>query len=385
MATPPAGPEDDQSRSARSADLLAQGRLPLVARERLERLTADSAYTSDLSVGAFAALRTVGFDPVGQVLGTSVYQVGYAGTWMCSGSPWGMGGYPGGIGVPGGVRPPMGPMGGGLLGTLLGGMAGGGMAGGGMPSGGIAGGLPPRPPSRAGGDTHPATRRGVPDYSASLPPAAVAAPLEAALGDMRRRALQRVAEECALLGGDGVVGLRLTSAPFPGSPGVVEFQAIGTAVRARCDVRPRRPFLTHLSGVELATVLRAGWVPTGLALGVAVVIRHDDFYTESARRSLSNVEIPGYTALVQEARDRARDAFGREARAAGGEAAVLERMDLAIHEQACARFAEGHDHVAEVTVVGTSLARFERTGATGPPTLAILRLSAQPRDPARTP
>jgi uncharacterized protein YbjQ (UPF0145 family) len=67
-----------------SAHELVQGRLPLRAQWRLaeQRKRAEAgdpgAFTSDLTVEEFAAIRSVGFTPVGQVLGTAVYNVGYA-------------------------------------------------------------------------------------------------------------------------------------------------------------------------------------------------------------------------------------------------------------------------------------------------------------------
>lgn len=71
---------DDADPSARqdaSARLLASGDLPLVAAQRLAQLRRDGAFTSALSTDEFAALRVVGFDPVGQVMGTSVDHLGY--------------------------------------------------------------------------------------------------------------------------------------------------------------------------------------------------------------------------------------------------------------------------------------------------------------------
>src|SRR3989442_15846324 len=43
-----------------------------------------SALTSD----EFAAIRSVGFEPVGQVLGAAVYNIGYTGGYNCPGA-WG--------------------------------------------------------------------------------------------------------------------------------------------------------------------------------------------------------------------------------------------------------------------------------------------------------
>jgi len=61
-----------------SAAELAAGRLPLRAQWRLadqRRRGGPDAFTSDLTVEEFAAIRSVGFRPVGQVLGTAVYQI----------------------------------------------------------------------------------------------------------------------------------------------------------------------------------------------------------------------------------------------------------------------------------------------------------------------
>ncbi len=66
-----------------SAAELAAGRLPLRAQWRLaeQRQRAErgepGAFTSDLTVEEFAAIRSVGFSPVGQVMGSAVYNVGW--------------------------------------------------------------------------------------------------------------------------------------------------------------------------------------------------------------------------------------------------------------------------------------------------------------------
>src|SRR4051794_16469289 len=50
------------------------------------RVVAMAAWTSNLSVAEHHVVRSVGFRPVGQVLGVSVYQVGFPGSW-CAGFP----------------------------------------------------------------------------------------------------------------------------------------------------------------------------------------------------------------------------------------------------------------------------------------------------------
>ncbi len=52
--------------------------LPAHARERLAEMRARSLFTSDLSVSEFVLVREAGFDPVGMVMGTSIYQLSSA-------------------------------------------------------------------------------------------------------------------------------------------------------------------------------------------------------------------------------------------------------------------------------------------------------------------
>ncbi|WP_328301505.1 heavy metal-binding domain-containing protein [Streptomyces sp. NBC_00435] len=47
---------------------------------------AGGTWDSALSSGEFAAIRSVGFDPVGQVLGTAVFSIGFTGLWGCPGA-----------------------------------------------------------------------------------------------------------------------------------------------------------------------------------------------------------------------------------------------------------------------------------------------------------
>ncbi|TWP38507.1 heavy metal-binding domain-containing protein [Leekyejoonella antrihumi] len=58
------------------------GTLPSAAQERVARLAArehqdNAAFTSDLSVNEFVLVHQLGFDPVGYVMGTSIYHVGF--------------------------------------------------------------------------------------------------------------------------------------------------------------------------------------------------------------------------------------------------------------------------------------------------------------------
>ncbi|HEY6963460.1 MAG TPA: heavy metal-binding domain-containing protein [Gaiellaceae bacterium] len=75
-------------REQRNIEALEAGGLPLAAQERLAELRrrGGAFFTSDLSVNEFLLAREAGFEPVTQVMGSSVYHVGWqqmpwASTW----------------------------------------------------------------------------------------------------------------------------------------------------------------------------------------------------------------------------------------------------------------------------------------------------------------
>jgi uncharacterized protein YbjQ (UPF0145 family) len=76
-------------RAAASLQLIEQGRIPLAASERLARFTderapgerAAAAFSSDLEVSEWSALARLGVAPITQVMGSSVYHVGWQPTY----------------------------------------------------------------------------------------------------------------------------------------------------------------------------------------------------------------------------------------------------------------------------------------------------------------
>jgi uncharacterized protein YbjQ (UPF0145 family) len=317
--------------AAASVEQIAKGHLPLQAQWRIneQRERSDAgesgAFTSALSVEEFAAIRSVGFSPVGQVLGSAVYNVG----WSYSGC-----GY---VGAYGGLR--------------YGGLNQGDFSGQGM--GGYGG---------YGSRWQPAPVVDVP---------AVRNLLEQA----RHRAVERMRVECEGLGGDGVVGVRLTVASFYGNG--LEFMAIGTAVRADGAKRPRQPFTSDLSGQDFAKLIRSGWVPVDLVQGVGAVIRHDDWAQRMQQSSWMNQEVVGSTQLVTAARASARDSLAKDAAKRGGHTVVLQKMQLNMFETRCAYGGEdAHDHLADAFIWGTAIVPIDRRGKGHPidAPLPMLRL-----------
>lgn len=280
--------------------------LPEAARARMAEIRQSKTWGSALSTQEFAALEGVGFDPVGQVLGTAVFHIGYAGRWGCSGA-WSF-----------------------LSGTEV-------------------------------------------SSSAYAPFSELVRTMYGA----RRLALSRAVAECAALGGDGIVGVKLRVGHFPA--GGMEFTALGTAVRARSKSRPTTPFTSHVTGQEFAKLLHGGWVPTGLVLGISIATRHDDWRTYGQLRwTAGNQEVDGYTQLINHARHDARYQLQLDAQAHGGDGIVVDEMELRIRERECPSYENQRDHIAETTFVGTSIARFDRRpGGTGLKPLTIMTLNRE--------
>jgi uncharacterized protein YbjQ (UPF0145 family) len=316
--------------------------LPAVARARMEEIRRSGTWGSALTSDEFAAIRSVGFEPAGQVLGAAVYNVGYTGGYNCPGA-WGFGQFT---------------------------------------------------PART--QTQVSSRGGYGSF----------APLVQTMYEARHKAIDRMATECAELGGHGVVGVRLTIGAFPA--GGLEFKAIGTAVRApgvppvsqwgggaggsarsggRGGQGGRQPFTSDLSGQDFAKLIMKGWVPSGLALGISIGSRHDDWLTVGQTRwGSGNAEVTGYTELVNDARHDSRQQLEKDVRRLGGEGVVIAAMDMQVRERECPAMEGRRDHIVEATCVGTAIARFssaERHGGSPGKTLAVMSLDPQRRQAAR--
>ncbi len=59
----------------------------------MEEIRDSGTWGSSLSADEFAAIRSTGFEPVGQVLGAAVYNIGYTGGYACPGAWAGYGGF----------------------------------------------------------------------------------------------------------------------------------------------------------------------------------------------------------------------------------------------------------------------------------------------------
>jgi uncharacterized protein YbjQ (UPF0145 family) len=79
-------------RAEHSRQLVEGGGIPLEAEERIRRqLQEGGVWTSDLSVDELAALNGIGYEPVAQVLGSSLYRLGWINTGWNQGPGIGIG------------------------------------------------------------------------------------------------------------------------------------------------------------------------------------------------------------------------------------------------------------------------------------------------------
>ena len=186
-------PEEQQQRlqqqqeAEASRQALSAGGLPLNAQKRLreEMEAGHTLFTSDLSVNEFLLTRQQGYQPLSQVMGSSIYQVGWQYTrqygWGTQFSE---------------------------LGTVS--------------------------------QAH--------QHAASL-------------------ALNRLEQEAKLIGAHGVIGVRFTRRSYTWGSNLLEYTAIGTAIKLPNAPLTGRPFLSDLSGQEFWTLLQAGYYPAGVVTG----------------------------------------------------------------------------------------------------------------------
>ena len=304
--------------------------LPPAARERLAEQRETRSWGSTLAVNEFAAISKVGFQPVGQVLGAAVYNIGDAGDEEC---PYGVTVY-----------------------------------------------------RREGIPTYRSPGGGPRLVQAPVAPTGAAAigsarPLVSVLYQARRAAIRRMTTECTALGGLGVIGVRLEVGPFGDDEDILEFRALGTAIRAPGVVSRAEPFASDLSGQDFTKLVGHGWIPVGLALGVAVGYRHDDWLTKGQTRwTAGNVEVDGYTYLVRQMRTDARNELELDLVRMGADGVVVRDMQTQITERKCPIVPFSRDHVAQTTIVGTAIAQFANLAP--PPIYGIHKLDGRRPAPA---
>jgi uncharacterized protein YbjQ (UPF0145 family) len=273
---------------AQSMQSLAQGGLPIRAQRRIYETHAPGArpmFTSTLSPTESVVAKMTGLEPVSQVMGSSVYHVGYKGyvdTW-------------------------------------------------------------------GGGELQQLTM---------------------AYENARSRALSRMQQEAALLRAHAVVDVKFLARDYDWADEMIEFTAVGTAVRIQGAAPPQQPALTLLRADELWKLHRAGYWPVAIAMGNCFwYAPHADCFGEG---SFYSSELPAHTQASTSARDLAIERFRQFARHFDAHGVVGVRVER-----------NGSDHEWEVNdtqhtsfsldlvVMGTAVVRRENVEPPPRPGLVV--------------
>lgn len=267
---PPDRPVDE----AQSLASLKHGGLPLRAQRRIREMqTAHPITTSTLTPSESVVARLTGLEPISQVMGSSVYHVGYKG------------------------------------------------------------------------------------YASSWS-AGELTPLTTAYEQARSLALSRMQQEAAMLRAHVVIDVRFLSRGYDWAEDLLEFTAVGTAVRIRgvTPAQPEPPVLTLLTADELWKLHQAGYWPVAIAMGNSFYYApHCDCVSDGAFWSS---ELPAHSHASATARDHALSrfrAFAAHFRADGVVGVRVER-------DACDEEWESNDrkHTSfsiDLVVMGTAVVR----------------------------
>ena len=294
--------------------------LPAVAQARIAQVRSSGTWGSALTADEFAAIRSAGFEPVGQVFGAAVYGVGSTG-YSCPGT-W---------------RPDGDP-------------------------------TPPRPATQVSGRSDPGSF----------------GPLVQARYQARDGAIERMAGECRELGGHGVVGVRLSRGSFlaGGSQFMATGTAVrapgatpGPRVPFTCGLSGQ-----DFAKLVMTGWVPAGLV-LGISIGSR---HDDRKTARQTRWGSGNTEVAGWTELVNESRHDARGQLEGDLTRLGAEGVVIATMEMRVRERDCPVQVGRRDHIVEATLTGTAIARFSqiKQGHAGP-ALTIMSLDPQRRQAAR--
>lgn len=195
--------------------------------------------------------------------------------------------------------------------------------------------------------------------------------LSQAMYHARELAMDRMQAEAAVLGADGIVGVRLEVELKQWGGDIAEFLAVGTAVRADRDNpwgtawrnHKDQPFTSDLSGQDFYTLVQTGYAPVGLTMGTCVY--------HVAHRSLGNVlssagrnaELPLFTQALYDARELAMARMQAEAEALQAEGIVGVQLHQRNHGWGA--------HTTEFFAIGTAVRPLSDDHVIAPPQLVL--------------
>ena len=140
----------------------------------------------------------------------------------------------------------------------------------------------------------------------------------------RSLAMGRMEQEAKALGAHVVVGVRLRTRAYEWGPDLLEFTAIGTAVRIPGVPAPEQPILSDLSGEDFWTLLRAGYAPRGLAMGFCAFA----IWGSRGMYGYRNQELTDFSAGVYQARSLAMQRLTQDVGRLGASGVVGVKTDV---------------------------------------------------------
>jgi uncharacterized protein YbjQ (UPF0145 family) len=148
-------------------------------------------------------------------------------------------------------------------------------------------------------------------------------------------AIDRIGQECAKVGGRGVVGVHVESTVHRHH---VDVALVGTAVRqvGSKGLSADPIFVSDLSGRDFALLQAAGWMPLGLAVGASFVYAPRRSAGVAIKQKSQNVELTNFTEAMYSARESAMERMQQAAIGLDGTGVVEVKvtegpMDFARH------------------------------------------------------
>lgn len=204
--------------------------------------------------------------------------------------------------------------------------------------------------------------------------------------DARRLAVNRMQQEAKLLGANGVIGVRVEAGARSWSGQMVEFTAIGTAVRIP-NWPDKEPFVCDLNGQEFWQLYKSGYKPTGIAFGVCSYYIRQDNATRLMMtnwwggNNVQNQELPIYTQGFYDARHEAMARLSRDITDLVADGVVGVEVDYDVdHHHYEVNNTRWHDMMIHFVAMGTAITHDERipiSAATLKPQM-VLNLSVNP-------
>lgn len=162
-----------------------------------------------------------------------------------------------------------------------------------------------------------------------------------ALSRARHLAIDRMKQEAKLLGATGVIGIKLTRRGAGWDARMVEFTAVGTAIRVpdmdAVAKKGQEPFTSLLSAQEFWQLHMAGIWPVSVCMGVCSYYVWSDaetrkqLYSWWGGNNTANAEIRAYTQGFYEARERALSRMSLDIEAQGGDGSIGMIIDQDVH------------------------------------------------------